>query len=132
MPEYFRSQRQIIIDSEKLLKERSTITVQEFNSRSNEIATDQKLLRLRYGKFLGEEDESEIGGHQEEEEGHNEPGDFGNAEKLLDAVAHKHDQAEDATYFEPELKAQLKATLAEMWKSELHNRPPSPTRSLML
>ena len=130
VPEYFRSQRQIIIDSEKLLKERNTISVQEFNSRSNEIATDQKLLRLRYGKFLGEENETEIGGHQEEEEGHNEPGDFGNAEKLLDAVAHKHDQAEDATYFEPELKAQLKATLAEMWKSELQLRLYKPAEAL--
>ena len=130
VPEYFRSQRQIIIDSERLLKERSTISVQEFNSRSNEIATDQKLLRLRYGKFLGEEDETEIGGHQEEEEGHNEPGDFGNAEKLLDAVAHKHDQAEDATYFEPELEAQLKATLAEMWKSELQLRLYKPAEAL--
>ncbi|MBC7758521.1 MAG: hypothetical protein H7069_06670 [Phormidesmis sp. FL-bin-119] len=130
VPEYFRSQRQIIIDSEKLLKERNTISVQEFNSRSNEIATDQKLLRLRYGKFLGEENETEIGGHQEEEEGHNEPGDFGNAEKLLDAVAHKHDQAEDATYFEPKLKAQLKATLAEMWKSELQLRLYKPAEAL--
>ncbi len=129
VPEYFRSQRQIIIDSEKLIKERSIISIQEFNSRSNEIATDQKLLRLRYGKFLGEEDESEIGGHQEEE-GHDDPADFGNADKLLDAVAHKHDQAEDATFFEPEQKAQLKATLNEMWKAELQLRLYKPAEAL--
>ena len=130
VPEYFRSQRQIIIDSEKLIKERSSISAQEFNSRSNEIATDQKLLRLRYGKFLGEENETEIGGHQDEEEGHEEPGAFGDPEKLLDAVAHKHDQAEDATYFEPELKAQLKAVLSEMWKSELQLRLYKPSEAL--
>lgn len=131
VPEYFRSQRQIIIDSEKLIKERSTISAQEFNSRSNEIATDQKLLRLRYGKFLGEEDATEIGGvHEGEEEGHDEPGNFGDAEKMLDAVSHKHDQAEDATYFEPELKAQLKAVLAEMWKSELQLRLYKPAEAL--
>lgn len=61
MPEYFRSQRQIIIDSEKLLKEKSRIAKQEFNSRSNELGYDQKVLRLRYGQFLGEEFESGIG-----------------------------------------------------------------------
>jgi hypothetical protein len=61
MPEYFRSQRQIIIDSEKLLRERKNITKQEFNSRSNELGYDQKVLRLKYGEFLGEEFESAIG-----------------------------------------------------------------------
>ncbi len=127
VPEYFRSQRQIIIDTEKLLKERASIGAEAFNSRSNEIGIDQKLLRLRYGKFLGEEDESEIGGHQEET---SDPADFGNPEAILDAVSHKHDQAEDATFFEPELKAQLKATLAEMWKSELQLRLYKPAEAL--
>ena len=60
MPEYFRSQRQIIIDSEKLLKEKKNITKQNFNARSNELGYDQKVLRLRYGEFLGEEFESGI------------------------------------------------------------------------
>ena len=129
VPEYFRSQRQIIIDTEKLIKEKNTISSGDFNNRSNGIATDQKLLRLRYGKFLGEEDESEIGGHQEDE-GHDEPADFGNAQKLLDAVAHKHDQAEDATFFEPVQKAQLKATLNEMWKAELLLRLYKPVEAL--
>ncbi|SKB87256.1 DUF4175 family protein [Daejeonella lutea] len=127
VPEYFRSQRQIIIDTEKLLKERTSISTEAFNSRSNEIGVDQKLLRLRYGKFLGEEDESEIGGHQEET---SDPADFGNPEAILDAVSHKHDQAEDATFFEPELKAQLKATLSEMWKSELQLRLYKPAEAL--
>jgi hypothetical protein len=61
MPDYFRSQRQIIIDSEKLLREKKNITKEVFNSRSNELAYDQKVLRLRYGEFLGEEFESGIG-----------------------------------------------------------------------
>jgi hypothetical protein len=65
MPEYFRSQRQIIIDSEKLLSERKKISKQEFNARSNELGYDQKVLRLRYGQFLGEEFESGIGIHQD-------------------------------------------------------------------
>ncbi len=132
VPEYFRSQRQIIIDSEKLIREEKSISKEEFNTRSNNLGMDQKLLRMRYGKFLGEETDEDIGGdhadgeHSEAEEA----ADFGNAEKLMDAVAHKHDIAEDATFFEPELKAQLKATLAEMWKSELRLRTHKPAEAL--
>ncbi|GAB2763681.1 hypothetical protein GCM10027275_00890 [Rhabdobacter roseus] len=62
MPEYFRSQRQIIIDTEKLLARRKKISTKEFNHISNEIGFDQKVLRLRYGQFLGEEFETTIGG----------------------------------------------------------------------
>ncbi|MCE7862219.1 MAG: tryptophan-rich sensory protein [Bacteroidetes bacterium CHB5] len=62
MPEYFRSQRQIIIDTEKLLREKKKITTQQFKSTSNELGYDQKVLRLRYGQFMGEEFEDQIGG----------------------------------------------------------------------
>lgn len=68
MPEYFRSQRQIIIDSEKLLAERAGINKKDFNARSNELGYDQKVLRLRYGQFLGEEFESGITSESHEEE----------------------------------------------------------------
>ncbi len=61
MPEYFRSQRQIIIDTEKLLRDKKRISKLKFNSTSNELGYDQKVLRLRYGQFLGEEDEGGIG-----------------------------------------------------------------------
>lgn len=121
VPEYFRSQRQIIIDTEKLIKESKQISETEFKNRSNNLGIDQKLLRMRYGKFLGEETDEEIG-EEHEDHAENEAADFGNAEKMLDGYAHKHDIAEDATFFEPELKAQLKATLAEMWSAELRLR----------
>jgi hypothetical protein len=61
MPDYFRSQRQIIIDTEKLLKEKNKFAKKEFNSTSNELGYDQKVLRLKYGEFLGEEFETRIG-----------------------------------------------------------------------
>lgn len=134
VPEYFRSQRQIIIDTEKLLKEQATITTAVFKARSNELGVDQKLLRLRYGKFLGEEDETEIGGEHHENDGHNhgkpQEEKFGDAAAIMDKYAHKHDIAEDATFFEPQLKAQLKAVLAEMWKSELRLRLYEPQQAL--
>lgn len=61
MPDYFRSQRQIIIDTEKLLKEKKKLAKTTFNATSNELGFDQKTLRLKYGEFLGEEAESGIG-----------------------------------------------------------------------
>jgi hypothetical protein len=85
---------------------------------------------LRYGKFLGEETDEEIGEEHEEHTAAEESAAFGDAEKIMDAYAHKHDIAEDATFFEPELKAQLKATLAEMWKSELRLRTYKPEEAL--
>jgi hypothetical protein len=141
VPEYFRSQRQIIIDTEKLLKEQSIISDKEFKTRSNDIGVDQKLLRLRYGKFLGEESETEIGAdhehkdgdHDEKEGGHDEKAGaekFGDVKAIMDQYAHKHDVAEDATFFEPELKAQLKAVLTEMWTSELRLRTYKPQEAL--
>jgi hypothetical protein len=131
VPEYFRSQRQIIIDTEKLLKEQGTLTAEEFKNKINALGMDQKLLRLRYGKFLGEESETAIGGEHDHEEGdeHKEAA-FGDVQALMDEYAHKHDIAEDATFFEPELKKQLKAVLNEMWSSELRLRTYKPQEAL--
>src|SRR5690606_41643874 len=53
----FRSQRQLIIDTERLIAEKPVIPKQEFNARSNELGFDQKSLRLKYGQFMGDETE---------------------------------------------------------------------------
>ncbi|WP_443096739.1 hypothetical protein ACTT2I_18520 [Stenotrophomonas sp. PUT21] len=57
LPAYFRSQRQIIIDAEALIKERRQLPAEEFIKRADAIGVDQRILRLRYGQFLGEESE---------------------------------------------------------------------------
>ncbi|MEO5683375.1 MAG: hypothetical protein ABIQ88_12080 [Chitinophagaceae bacterium] len=125
-PEYFRSQRQIIIESEQLLKDKDTISAADFKNRSNNLGIDQRLLRLRYGKFLGDEAESgetnidAIGGVE----------DFSNADKVRDAFTDKHDNAEDATFYEPETKKQLRATLTEMWDAEIRLRTFTPKDAL--
>ncbi|HMJ70698.1 MAG TPA: DUF4175 family protein [Cyclobacteriaceae bacterium] len=88
MPDYFRSQRQLIIDTEKLLAEQKKITKQQFNSTSNELGYDQKVLRLRYGQFLGEEFETSIGenaAHDDVEEGEKKD------EDILKKYGHQHD-----------------------------------------
>ncbi|MHC1654715.1 hypothetical protein ACODUL_15695 [Stenotrophomonas maltophilia] len=57
LPAYFRSQRQIIIDAEALIRQRRSLAADDFIKRSDAIGVDQRLLRLRYGQFLGEESE---------------------------------------------------------------------------
>ncbi|MEA9579891.1 hypothetical protein VC218_13580 [Xanthomonas nasturtii] len=57
LPAYFRSQRQIIIDAEALLKEKPRLDAATYLKHADAIGVDQRLLRLRYGQFLGEESE---------------------------------------------------------------------------
>lgn len=57
LPAYFRSQRQIIIDAEALIRQRRGLAADDFIKRSDAIGVDQRILRLRYGQFLGEESE---------------------------------------------------------------------------
>lgn len=57
IPAYFRSQRQIIIDTQALLAQRNKLAADKYLERSDGIGVDQRLLRLRYGQFLGEESE---------------------------------------------------------------------------
>lgn len=57
LPAYFRSQRQIIIDAEALLAQKPRLSADTYVERSDAIGVDQRLLRLRYGQFLGEESE---------------------------------------------------------------------------
>ncbi len=83
LPEYFRSQRQIIIDTEKLIHDKSKLDPRPFNETSNEIGYEQKLLRMRYGQYLGEEFESNAGGGSVALD---ESGD------LLKGYIHAHDQ----------------------------------------
>lgn len=83
MPDYFRSQRQLIIDTEKLIAEKPSLKKADFNFRSNELGFDQKALRLKYGKFMGDENEAPTA-----------PKEIGAAtipEDMLDEYSHKHD-----------------------------------------
>ena len=129
-PEFFRSERQIIIETEQLLRQKDTIAVTAFRDKSNDLGIDQKLLRLRYGKFLGEEAEEGEPGAGGGPGDTTDFGAFGDATRILDVFTDKHDNAEDATYFEPGVKQQLKATLNEMWKAELQLRTYRPREAL--
>jgi hypothetical protein len=79
LPAYFRSQRQIIIDTEALVADKANLSEDELVEKSDKIGVDQKILRLRYGQFLGEEFETQAAekpaeaGHDEHD--HDEHGD---------------------------------------------------------
>lgn len=158
MPDYFRSQRQLIIDTEKLISNRKKIPQKEFNSTSNDLGFDQKALRLRYGQFMGDESEggieaggnNEISGEEEEDplaefihdhDGDNEhnlvapaPEEYdeeeaGN-ETPIDKFLHDHGDPESATLFTDNLRNKLRQALDIMWDAELHLRLYEPEKSL--
>ncbi|WP_297800510.1 hypothetical protein [Arenimonas sp. GDDSR-1] len=141
MPAYFRSQRQIIIDTEKLLAEKKKLSREQFEIRSDTIGVDQRVLRLRYGQFLGEESEtpeppSEDGGHHADD-GHDHGG--GKApeksatvsdQSILEQFGHTHDIPEAATLLDAGTKSLLRSALNEMWQAELHLRQAEPAKAL--
>jgi hypothetical protein len=109
VPEYFRSQRQIIIDTERLLADRPRLDDAQFRARSENIGLDQHALRLRYGEIVGDE----------VVEGDADP-----------AERHEHDIEDNATRLAPQVKATLQASLAQMWEAELRLRTHDPRGAL--
>ena len=88
---------------------------------------------------MGEEAEDAIGGHGDHEHGgddHEEQTAHEHAEvpvdveELITSMSHQHDRAEDATFFSAEQKASLRATLTEMWNTELRLRTHQPREAL--
>ncbi|WP_010232426.1 hypothetical protein [Gillisia marina] len=151
MPDYFRSQRQLIIDTEKLIKQRTALSKKEFNFKSNELGFDQKALRLKYGEFMGDEVEGGLAIEHEESVDHNEEADplaeythdhdGDNEHNLvekkeeeskspLEEYVHDHDDPEEATLFSNSLKSMLRQAMTEMWDAELHLRLYEPEKSL--
>ncbi len=130
-PEYFRSQRQIIIDTRKLIVDGPTLPGARFRERSNEIGIDQGLLRLRYGQFLGEEFE-ETEGSAAEAPGMVVPGAATPPRQpdLRDEFTHKHDDTENATLLGASVKTRLKASVNAMWQAELHLRTADPVGAI--
>ncbi len=149
----FRSQRQIILDTEALIRAKAQLDFATFRQRSEKLAQDQMILRLRYGEFLGEEssfeaatpesdsakqdsehDEGEAGhgdaGH--EEAGHQQGG-FGGSSGSSSVVAqfgHLHDESENATLFDEATKTILRRALRAMWASEGALRMSEPHNAL--
>ena len=157
IPDYFRSQRQLIIDTEKLIKNKPNLSTKEFNSTSNELAFDQKSLRLKYGEFMGDEADGALTAQQGNpgiietdnedplaeyshkhdsanehnlvEEEHDHESEEG-GENPLENYVHNHEDPEESTLFAKSLKSKLREALNIMWDAELYLRMYEPQQSL--
>ncbi|WP_296721047.1 DUF4175 family protein [Erythrobacter sp.] len=148
MPAYFRSQRQVIIDTEALIKQRSNLSADEFMVRSDTIGVDQRLLRLRYGQFVGMEAEeaprppmptadkdAPAEPDHYDGDGHDhgaapESPVFGDLGNITAEFGHVHDESEAATLLDPDTRALLKSALDAMWEAELNLRSGRPEAAL--
>ncbi|AWH19838.1 hypothetical protein [Stenotrophomonas sp. ZAC14D2_NAIMI4_6] len=159
LPAYFRSQRQIIIDAEALIRQRRALAADAFVTRSDAIGVDQRILRLRYGQFLGEESEGaakppptsdlptsdapSADAHDHDDHGDDHDHDhggtassadtppvFGSSTDVLSEYGHTHDHAEAATLLDPQTRATLKAALDQMWSAEGELRQGRPEQAL--
>ena len=122
-PENLRSQRQIIIDTEQLIADmKANPKPGGVQARSQAIASDQAMLRRRYGQFLGEESTmfADAGEHDEHE----------GKEDVVAQFGHAHDQAENATLFDEGTKKVLRRALTAMWGAEKALRALTPITAL--
>lgn len=67
MPEYFKSQRQIIIETKQLIADRGILSDADFAATSRSLGQSQSDLKLKYGQYLGDEFDDGSGGHQMED-----------------------------------------------------------------
>jgi hypothetical protein len=127
-PAYFRSQRQIVLDTEALLRDARLGAVRNVTPRSLEIGLDQEALRLRYGALVGQEAE----GVGEDDHDHaEEVGEDGRpVEVTMEDFVHRHDMEENATLLAESVKATLKRALAAMWEAEKALRTGRPGDAL--
>ncbi|MES3153054.1 DUF4175 domain-containing protein [Sphingomonas faeni] len=145
MPAYFSSQRQVIIDAEALLAERPRPAPDRFLARSSSIADDQRLLRMRYGQFMGEEvgggatnamptSDAEEGAPPvaDEHAGETPPAapQFGQEAAIVETYGHTHDESEAATLLDPGTRATLRQALDNMRQSETALQLGDPRRAL--
>ncbi len=127
LPAYFRSQRQIIIDAEALVKQQRSIPAPKFVARSDGIGGDQALLRMRYAQFLG--------GEHEEQRNALPTGDGDAAAKPagdddpLAGFGHEHDETASEA-LDPATQATLRLALDQMWDSERELRQGRPQQAL--
>ncbi len=155
MPEDFRSQRQIIVDTEELLSESNQISNEQFKLRSRRIGRDQEMLMLDFGQYMSMENEMESSGgeasgngHDHDGHGHNHTGETEvQAESELDGEGqettrstaasaipeeffHDHGSPEMNTLFAESPRALLRRSLSEMFRASQYLQTDRPQEAL--
>jgi hypothetical protein len=98
MPEYFKSQRQIIIETKELIADKANLTIEDVNRTSRNLGAAQSFLKQKYGQFLGDEFDSgtpqamEAGPEIEHDDHHTNEDHADEAQKS--ATKHEHGDSE--------------------------------------
>jgi len=150
MPEYYKSQRQIIIETEQLVADRDQLDEEVFAETSRALAESQAALKNRYGQYLGDEFDESLDGDwdlpeledlseseaedesHDDHEDHGVPGEdqTGSAEALVARYIHNHEAADVGPVSSRNPVGLMKRAIAKMWQSELHLRLSEPAESL--
>jgi hypothetical protein len=154
LPDYFKSQRQIIIETEQLIADRDNLGGETFDEISRALGQAQSDLKGRYGQYLG--DEFEEGGSpfsagettagDEHDAGddhdHGSPGDdhdhetpagpdtSGSAADLVSRFMHDHGAADIGPITRRNPVGLMKRSISNMWQAELHLRLSDPEAAL--
>lgn len=118
MPEYFKSQRQIIIETEQLLIDQAQLELREFKRLSTDLGKAQNNLKQKYGQYVGDEFAGETlhnmeSGPAHHSDEHNDDDDSEHAEQGAAAEQHQHEP-------EPQL-SQDKSGASELIAQYGHN-----------
>jgi hypothetical protein len=92
MPEYFKSQRQIILDTIDLINDKGELSTDKFVETSELLGVSQSELKEKYGQYLGDEVEDGGGSHAISHEASEQISNIEEAESTSDND-HHHDEA---------------------------------------
>lgn len=143
IPEFFKSQRQIIIDTEQLISDRDGLGEQAFRDTSYAVGQSQADLKQKYGQYLGDEfgegpgeqlgvlheiaaDGDDQQGHTSGAENHADDDPAGSnktirtSADILERFGHSHGDPEIGPMTRRNPVALMKRAVGEMWQSEKH------------
>ncbi|MEE4173770.1 MAG: hypothetical protein V2I57_05915 [Xanthomonadales bacterium] len=152
LPDYFKSQRQIIIETEQLIADRDSLAREEFDDLSRALGQAQSDLKGRYGQYLGdefeeggspfgagdgEEDPADAGEDHDHDHDHDHgddaptgPDTSGSAADLVARFMHDHGAADIGPITRRNPVGLMKRSIANMWQAELFLRLSNPEEAL--
>lgn len=136
VPEYFRSERQLIIDTERLVADQPTLSQAEFQRRAEDLGFDQSLLKDRYGQFMGAETEDDSEGPADEAQkkkpaaAQRDSQGPRSSDQVIAPYVDQHDAPEAETLFDSRQKGSLREVIAAMWEAERYLRTLRPAEAL--
>lgn len=159
MPEYFKSQRQIIIETKQLIADHALLSKAEFKKTSVSLGVAQSDLKQKYGQYLGDEFEGEgrdklteqnqVDNKQDQQKNHRDEtsnddehshesaegtdikeGVQSAYQSVLAEYAHNHEDSDVGLMGKQDPVALMKRSVANMWEAELFLMLSKPEQAL--